>query len=79
MSQETTSPKFTLCWDCARATGKCPWSDRLVPVKGWVAEKTKPSNSKPYVSYIVRECPGFVRDALRAGLKRYNSCKDRAV
>ena len=33
--------KITLCWDCANAIGKCPWSKKLVPVKNWVAKRVR--------------------------------------
>lgn len=59
----------TLCWDCRRATGGCPWSDHLRPIKGWTAVPTK--KGTPFASYIVLECPGFIRDAYSSGLKRY--------
>ena len=62
--------QFTICWDCARATGGCPWSDRLRPVKGWVAKELKPTSTRPYSTYIVLECPGFKRDAYDGGTKR---------
>ena len=29
-----------LCWDCKRAIGLCPWSQRGEAIKGWTAEKT---------------------------------------
>ena len=60
----------TLCWDCARATGNCPWADRLVPVKGWKAIKIQPTATKPYGSYIVLDCPGFIRDAYDGGTRK---------
>ena len=60
----------TLCWDCANATGKCPWSEELIPVKGWTAVPTK-HKSTVQSSFIVFECPLFERDAYRYGLKRY--------
>ena len=59
----------TLCWDCKFATGGCSWSDRLEPVEGWVAEQTK--KNTPFQSYIVKDCPLFRRDAIRAGSARY--------
>jgi hypothetical protein len=37
-----TNKHATLCWRCAKACGKCSWSDgSFVPVKGWKAEPTK--------------------------------------
>ena len=63
--------KPTLCWDCAKATGGCRWSDQLQPIPGWDAELTKSNTT--YSSYIVNECPEFVRDGINVGTKRYNS------
>ena len=64
--------QYTLCWDCANATGNCRWSDELKPVKGWKAIPTvKDNNGKPMKSCIVVECPQFKRDAYENGLKRY--------
>ena len=60
----------TICWNCARATGQCPWSANLKPVKGWTATLVKPSSTKPYTTYIVHACPGFIQDAMNGGLKR---------
>lgn len=61
----------TICWNCARAIGKCSWSARLQPVKGWTATEYKATSSRPYTTYVVKECPGFIRDAFNGGLKRY--------
>lgn len=60
---------MTLCWDCARATGGCSWSDSLQPVEGWNAVETKKNTL--FQSYIVRDCPLFIRDAIRGGSARY--------
>lgn len=65
-----TKVPMTICWDCARATGGCPWSDRLRPVKGWKVIEIKPSSNKPYSTYIVQECPGFIRDGYDGGTRR---------
>lgn len=61
----------TLCWSCQRATNSpelgCPWS-RIngTPVDGWTATKTIIRNPKKErrgtASYVVRECPLFLRD-----------------
>ena len=61
---------FSICWDCARACGGCPWSDKLVPIRGWKAIKINPSATKPYTTYLVQECPGFKRDGYDGGTKR---------
>ena len=58
----------TLCWECAKATGGCQWSDRLQPVDGWEAIQT---HNQTGSSYIVTNCPLFKRDAVNSGLKRY--------
>ncbi len=65
--------KFTLCWDCKKATGGCSWSNKLRPVKGWTAQEVKPTSSKPYTTYLVEQCPEFKRDAYNSGLKRINN------
>jgi transcriptional regulator NrdR family protein len=53
----------SLCWDCSRATGFCPWSRDFEPVKGWEAEETilKTFNGTEK-SYEVHKCPLFERD-----------------
>ena len=56
----------TLCWDCRNATEKdCEWARYFKPVPGWEAEKTKMKTGE--ASYIVYDCPRFVRDSWRAG------------
>lgn len=65
----------TICWKCWNAVpdknGRgCAWSRNLEPVEGWTAEKTVCTNQsgsggKAYLStvqsYLVRECPEFIR------------------
>lgn len=65
--------KYTLCWDCSKATGGCRWSDDLRPVKGWTIIPTRREiyGGATYKSCIVLDCPGFVRDAVGGGAKRY--------
>ncbi len=59
--------KCSLCFDCYNATGGCSWSKFLIPVKGWVAEKT----SDEYGGcYRVDSCPQFARDAFEGGQTR---------
>lgn len=52
----------TLCWFCERACGGCSWSDKLEPVAGWNAEKTKILITKGtnIDSFIVKDCPLFI-------------------
>lgn len=55
----------SLCWNCAKACGKCSWSDgSFTPVPGWTAEKTTLSGSggSPTESYHVFACPLFEDD-----------------
>lgn len=56
----------TLCWDCAKACGLCPWSDHWEhrPVRGWIAEKTdlRINNGRRCESYLVLQCPMFEPD-----------------
>ena len=62
----------TLCWDCAKATGGCNWSDRLCAIPGWKIIPTKKiKENYSYTSCIVLECPQFKRDAYKNGLVRY--------
>ena len=60
--------KTTLCWDCQKATGKCSWSEKLIPVEGWTAEPTYTASSDMH-SYRVIECPEFVRDKPKKRVK----------
>ena len=66
--------RYTICWDCKRAIGECRWSSSLKPVKGWTAEKTKSKCGGD--SYVVIDCPEFIRDAYNMGLKRYKGEPD---
>lgn len=59
--------KFTQCWDCAKATGGCSWSQEYVPVEGWEAI---PTRKKTFDSFLILDCPEFERDAILGGLKR---------
>lgn len=59
--------KFTLCWECAKATGGCDWSKNFIPVDGWTATPTiinqvykKGDGFKAISSYIIHKCPEFV-------------------
>ena len=69
---------FTLCWDCANASGGCSWADELQPVEGWQAYPCV-ANSRylPYDSFIVLTCPLFERDAVSGGQDRYLLGKKR--
>lgn len=54
----------TLCWECMKACGKCPWSDgSFTPVDGWTATPTKIKNDDVITdSYLVKKCPLFISD-----------------
>lgn len=59
------TPKPTLCWDCENSVLKgCTWHDHFEPVEGWDAEKQLVDGQ---ISYLVKECPQFVRDAYKSG------------
>lgn len=51
-----------LCVRCARATGFCPWSQRLEPVNGWEAETVRILFDGS-VNYLIKRCPLFMEDA----------------
>ena len=61
--------KSTLCWHCARAVAKCPWSKHFKPVKGWTAIPTVikslylDGTILSIDSYVVLKCPLFIPDA----------------
>ena len=69
----------TICWECANACGGCSWSEHMnhTPVPGWRATRrdvvTKGGESTE--SYIVHDCPQFVRDAYENGQKRGKEMK----
>ena len=57
-----------ICWDCANATGRCPWSAGFKPIKGWTAEKVERTGSYGLITtYYISACPLFVRDAINFG------------
>ena len=59
--------KHTLCWECAKACGRCAWSREFKPVPGWVAQPTIINNNalrykgRYTPSFHVIECPEFVK------------------
>ena len=61
--------QFALCWNCAKATSGCSWSDSLRPVKGWTAKFIKKNSSRPYDTWLVENCPQFEQDAIGGGMK----------
>ena len=75
---EGSCHRQTLCWDCANATGGCSWADRYdhTPVKGWTAIQTTlrchspSSHAETTNSFIVIDCPEFIRDAEGYGARR---------
>ena len=64
------STKFSLCWECKKAVGLCPWSAKLKPIPGWEADKFGATAQKPYSTYLVKQCPLFERDAYDGGMRR---------
>lgn len=66
--------KHSLCWDCAKACGRCSWSNyrEHLPVPGWLAETTKlRMNNNTYAdTFLVIDCPEFERDGLKGGQYR---------
>ena len=61
---------MTLCWDCRNSTEKeCEWSRDFQPVEGW--EATKRITKSGETTYLVKECPKFIRDSWHYGDYRY--------
>lgn len=55
--------KGQLCWRCGNATGKCPWSRDLTPIKGWDAVRAVIKDSKGnMLSYKIKKCPLYIPD-----------------
>ena len=65
MLKTKNNKQETICWECAKACGECPWSDgSFTPVDGWVATPTKVKcRYKIIDSYLVEKCPLFISDA----------------
>ena len=57
-----------LCWDCKNACCGCSWSLAGEPIPGWTAKPT--INKDGMKSYLVTDCPEFVRDAYNGGTSR---------
>ena len=57
----------TLCWRCARSTGKnmCSWARSFGPVTGWDAQPTTLASSQGKMrdSFHVRSCPQYDKEA----------------
>lgn len=58
--------RASICIDCGRGGGLCPWSQRFEPIPGWKAEKVilrtqRGGKSKHEEIFKVIECPGFCR------------------
>lgn len=71
----------SLCFSCKRVCkGACSWSKSFKPVKGWVAQPTKVGvyRGKVTDSYLVKECPKYVRDD-REEVGIYDIVKDLHV
>lgn len=50
----------TLCWECAKAGGQCPWSRRFEPIEGWLASCVPlQCYSRTGISFIVHACPQY--------------------
>ncbi len=71
--------KYTLCWDCAKATGTmdCQWANAGKPVRGWHAEKVEKTVSRPYSTYCIYRCPKFIRDSYYGGTVKLDGRKCR--
>lgn len=74
MINDKRNPRPTLCWDCANAINPkvCCWCAELKPVPGWDAEPTiKQECFEPFESFLVKNCPLFVRDGERGGTRKF--------
>lgn len=51
-----TKQDETLCWDCRKFSGGCPWSKSFQPVEGWDAIPREIGTTD---SFCVKACPLF--------------------
>lgn len=55
-----------LCWSCENACGKCSWSKKLIPIKGWEAENDclmmtySKGKRRAIYSFKIYNCPEFI-------------------
>ena len=49
------------CWSCTKFICGCSWSERGVPVDGWMAEEDK-SKCGIAVTYAITHCPEYDKD-----------------
>lgn len=70
----------TLCWNCAKACGKCSWSGgKFIPVEGWVAVPNYVESEQGKVrSYTIISCPEFVRDVPIADKRKVKGEKGKS-
>ena len=58
--QNKFETKDQLCWECAKAVGKCSWTDKsFTPVPGWTATEVLRQNHPD--TYHITACPEFER------------------
>ena len=63
----------TLCWSCARFSGRCSWSAHFEPVAGWNAEPDMLKlgfRKQAIQTYTVLQCPLYKKDAEKDGNER---------
>lgn len=85
-----TGDTTNICFDCQRATGRCPWSTldpetgapAFRPVLGWTAIRVKLrlgyDNGEPVLAdtYHITACPMFIPDAPRKSDSAQMSLED---
>lgn len=74
MSGNKYKDEQQLCWCCAKASGGhggCDWERSGKPIEGWNAthlNRKFQNDSKAIDTFIIRECPEFMRDTNNASL-----------
>lgn len=65
MESERQYASKQLCWSCAKACGRCAWSNgSFRPIPGWDATPTELTVTvgRKVSSYDIRRCPEYVYD-----------------
>ena len=59
-----------ICFDCAKAIGRCSWAKSFQPVEGWTAEESIVPSNYTGSGYHVKACPEYEQDTRGKNRKR---------
>lgn len=62
--------RTSICIDCEKSGGLCPWSAKLKPVAGWTATPVKRDTNGRYKKGLhITECPMFEKTQRKASVQ----------